>query len=301
MLEALREYDEIRDGKLEVHLRIKPHPAFTAAQTVKEETKRRREAEYKYRQAKLLLDYYFSIFPETQEDHEIKSESINIIELPPKNNDEDIAGRYLSREEYQSLSASERNQLALDRFWTRKKSKQLIGRLYEQYVGWLYEKEGWEVKYYGISEGYSDLGRDLICHKGAATRIIQCKNWSSSKQIYEKHIFQLFGTTYEYAKNNPFEEVMGVFFTSTKLSELARSFAKEFHIELHENFMLQRFPLIKCNIGREGERIYHLPFDQQYYNTYIKPKDGDFYCMTVAEAEAKGFRRAYRWRGDSDF
>jgi hypothetical protein len=26
-------------------------------------------------------------------------------------------------------------------------------------------------------------------------------------------------------------------------------------------------------------------------------KAGEFYAMTVAEAEAKGFRRAWRWRG----
>lgn len=26
---------------------------------------------------------------------------------------------------------------------------------------------------------------------------------------------------------------------------------------------------------------------------------GDFYCETVQEAEEKGFRRAYRWQGNS--
>ena len=101
-------------------------------------------------------------------------------------------------------------------------------------------------------------------------------------------------------KNNPFEEVRAVFFTSTQLSELAHMFAKEFRIELHEGFELQRFPIIKCNIGREGEKIYHLPFDQQYYTTKIKSADGDFYCSTAAEAEAKGFRRAYRWHGERE-
>ena len=161
--------------------------------------------------------------------------------------------------------------------------------------------DGWIVDYFGISEGLSDLGRDLICHKDMTTLIIQCKNWSKSKSIYEKHIFQLFGTKYEYVKkHSPFEDVIGVFYTSTTLSYLARSFAKEFNIELHENFELKRFPIIKCNIGREGEKIYHLPFDQQYYRTKIIPKDGDFYCSSVAEAEAKGFRRAYRWHGNNE-
>ena len=101
-------------------------------------------------------------------------------------------------------------------------------------------------------------------------------------------------------KHEHFENVRAVFFTSTKLSDLARSFAKTFGVELHEEVKLERFPVIKCNIGREGEKIYHLPFDQQYYTTRIKPQDGDCYCSTVAEAESLGFRRAYRWHGDRD-
>jgi len=44
------------------------------------------------------------------------------------------------------------------------------------------------------------------------------------------------------------------------------------------------------------EKIYHLPFDQQYDNTKIFEK-GEFYCRTTEEAERKGFRRAFRWHG----
>lgn len=36
--------------------------------------------------------------------------------------------------------------------------------------------------------------------------------------------------------------------------------------------------------------------DQQYDNVVIAA-DGEFYAATVAEAEAAGFRRAYRWHG----
>ena len=296
----LKIYEERKDMSLTRYLKTKSHPAFTAAQILNEETRKRRTAEYDLRRTRLMLDYYLSVLPDAQDEHELTSEKIDMTEAPPENTDEDIAGRYLSNEEYYSLSITERNQLALDRFWARKKSKQLIGRLYEQYIGYLYERDGWLVEYFGINKGFSDLGRDLLCHKDNTTLIVQCKNWSHSKTIYEKHIFQLFGTTYEYMKKNPFEEISGVFYTSTSLSELARSFAREFHIEFHENFRFEQFPIIKCNIGKEGERIYHLPFDQQYYTTRINPKDGDFYCMTVAEAEAKGFRRAYRWHGSKD-
>ena len=50
------------------------------------------------------------------------------------------------------------------------------------------------------------------------------------------------------------------------------------------------YPMIKCNINN-NERIYHLPFDQQYHRAEIK-NDGEFYAWTVEEATRNGFRRA---------
>jgi hypothetical protein len=47
---------------------------------------------------------------------------------------------------------------------------------------------------------------------------------------------------------------------------------------------------------RDGERIYHLPFDEMYDATVVHPDRGEFYRATVAEAEEEGFRRAMRWR-----
>jgi hypothetical protein len=54
------------------------------------------------------------------------------------------------------------------------------------------------------------------------------------------------------------------------------------------------YPQIKCNISSTGEKIYHLPFDQQYYNTIID-KEGEFYAWNVGEAERAGFRRARKY------
>jgi hypothetical protein len=56
----------------------------------------------------------------------------------------------------------------------------------------------------------------------------------------------------------------------------------------------------KCNIARDGERIYHLPFDQQYDRTVIEADRGKCYASTVADAERAGFRRAWRWHGHAD-
>ena len=57
----------------------------------------------------------------------------------------------------------------------------------------------------------------------------------------------------------------------------------------------KNYPMIKCNINQATkEKIYHLPFDQQYDRTKIVPTLGEFYAQSVAEAESKGFRRAWR-------
>jgi hypothetical protein len=60
---------------------------------------------------------------------------------------------------------------------------------------------------------------------------------------------------------------------------------------------MKDFPRIKCNINN-GNRIYHLPFDQQYDTTKIE-NIGEFYAISVKDAEAKGFRRAVRWLGNN--
>jgi hypothetical protein len=92
--------------------------------------------------------------------------------------------------------------------------------------------------------------------------------------------------------------VTGTFTTTTTLSDRAREFAHVLDINVEENFPLEDYPRIKCNIAhRTGERIYHLPFDQQYDATMIEAARGELYAATCAEAEDLGFRRAWRWRG----
>ena len=67
---------------------------------------------------------------------------------------------------------------------------------------------------------------------------------------------------------------------------------------VEKNFPLGDYRRIKCNIARRGgERIYHLPFDQQYDTTVIESARGECYVATAGEAEQLGFRRAWRWRG----
>lgn len=145
------------------------------------------------------------------------------------------------------------------------------------------------------------MGRDIIAKKGDEILIIQCKYWSSVKQIHENHITQLYGTTVSYCIENNVEpnRVKGVLVTNIQLSDMAKRMADYLGIKYTENFAMGDYPRIKCNIGsnKNGQtKIYHLPFDQQYDVTKISGK-GEFYAMTVAEAEEAGFRRAFKWFG----
>jgi hypothetical protein len=215
----------------------------------------------------------------------------------------DPVRKYLTRDEWSNMSESERNQKALENYISsHSKTKWQIGRDYELSVGYAYVKKGYKVDYVGIEMGLNDLGRDLVCKDDNETLIIQCKYWSSAKTIHEKHIFQLYGTTVTYCLENDieFETVKPLFITNTKISQMAKRVAKQLGITLVEDHAFSEYPRIKCNIGRDEygfiTMIYHLPMDQQYDAAKVC-KTGECYAFSVAEAEAKGFRRAYRWFG----
>lgn len=211
--------------------------------------------------------------------------------------------KWLSPEEYSCLSDTQKNQLALERYQSRNKTDWEIGIEYERYIGYLYETNGYNVRYIGATEGVNDMGRDLIAEKDNAVYIIQCKRWSTEKQIHEKHIFQLFGTTYILNLDETKKRFIPVFYTTTHLSDVAEKCAAGLDIEVHQNFEYKDFPMIKCNIGKDENgnptKIYHLPFDQQYDRVRIGALDGECYVSSVSEAEEKGFRRAYRWHGNN--
>ena len=60
------------------------------------------------------------------------------------------------------------------------------------------------------------------------------------------------------------------------------------------------YPSVKCNVARRtGNKIFHLPFDQQYDTVLIEEERLECYVKTVSEAEALGFRHAYRWKGET--
>jgi hypothetical protein len=218
--------------------------------------------------------------------------------------DEDPVAKYVPKSEWTNLSVSERNQLALERYLqpNRKRGLWSIGIDYERFIGYENERQGYIVEYHGATQGKEDLGIDLICKKGKEVLIVQCKRLSQVKGIpvRENVIAQVFGAAefYRMSQNNKIK-VTPVLVTSYILSETARKFAQHLKVQLYENYEQVPYPMIKCNISRStGEKIYHLPMDQQYDKVIIGDTPGEFYASTVIEAEKSGFRRAFQWKGN---
>ena len=293
------DYLHLQDLKDVNYLQAKPHPAFTAAEKVREIAAQKRTLQQQCKLQEYQLTLYETIFPWLSDFKEISSEDLQQFaesEIAPESEYSSLK-KWLSPQEYRSLSSDDRLQLALERYSKRQKSNWQIGIEYERYVGYCYEKKGYRVRYNGATEGLEDMGRDLIISKDKKMYVIQCKRWSVEKTIHEKHIFQLYGTTILQKMEHPDCTVGSLFITTTSLSDLAKSCADYLAITVVENFPLKEYPLIKCNVSKDGDQIYHLPFDQQYDRVIINPSDGDFYASTIAEAESKGFRHAWRWSG----
>ena len=246
-------------------------------------------------------------------------ELIKSIYLETNSEEEDPVAFYITKAEFETLTVTERNQRALNRYWNRNKDPWQIGRDYERYIGYLYEINGFKVQYHGIEKIKDDLGRDLICTKGNKIEIIQCKYWSNQKGIpvRENHIAQLYGTTVKYFLDHKrsneriqidlFPEllkqdsIIPVLISTTELSPTAKDFAAVLGIKVENIQMNNDYPCIKCNINfQTNDKIYHLPFDQQYDNTMIDQTKGEMWVKTVQEAEIFGFRRAWKWKSNKD-
>ena len=278
------------------YLKSKKNPALVEAKRIDELKKTTKDIIEEKEFLKYKLEYIRAMYPNIDDIFDDAFESPSEFELETEETTDRVR-LYIEPEEYNKLSITERNQLALDKYIQGNKTDWQIGRDYELYIGQLCEKLNYKVEYTGIAQRLEDMGRDLIVidQSSTDTYIIQCKNWSQRSEIHEKHIFQLYGSTVLYRIDHPYFNVKAVFVTTTNLSPKAQEFADVLDIEVIHAKM-NEFSRIKCNINKDGEYIYHLPFDQQYDKVQIV-NEGERYATTVAEAEAAGFRRAYRWNG----
>ena len=210
--------------------------------------------------------------------------------------DYQVVSKYLTPEEYNNLSSIDKYQLALDRYLNRKKqSLWEIGISYERYIGYIYEQKNYKVTFFGATKGFEDLGRDLIAENNEEILIIQCKYWRKERVIRENTVFQLYGTMI-LKQLETTKKVKGILVTTTTLSSEAIKIANYLNITIREKENFDKtYPCIKCNINSTTkEKIYHLPFDQQYDKININIKKNELYVSTVKEAENLGFRKALR-------
>lgn len=292
------------------YLEHKPHPAYGTAELIKRQFRNKAKEAIKAETiATYKLQALLAIFPQLNDyvdDEDGLDELSQYVNYTEFIDNRDSARDYLSDAEWKSLSTIERNQLALNRYIEkRNKSNWAIGRDYEMLCAHKLREKGYIVEMHGIEKRLEDLGRDLIAVKNRdlfnddihEVFVIQCKFWGKNKIIRENVALQLFGTTIAYDIEKfglaPNIKVIPVLMIPrfSILSEIAQNFIRRLgiHIEYQD---MTNFPRIKCNINN-GNKIYHLPFDQQYDRAQIK-NTGEFYAYTVAEAESKGFRRAMR-------
>lgn len=279
----------------------KERPAFSTANQIKYLKAQSALHLSQFHEMKYRWDSLIQTFPELSKyvedeagfEYLIQQESLEEAET-----NYDHARDYLSKEEWDNLSTDERNQRALDNYINRPKGSWEIGIEYEMYIEYLLRKEGYHTIPHGSLYGLKDLGRDIIASKeengNTQTLIIQCKRWSNTEghEIHENTICQIFGTAMEYSLQHEKEIVVPIVYTTGRISDTARLFANKLNVDIRQTEM-GTFPRIKCNINANGDQIYHLPFDQQYYATKIE-YDGEFYAFTIKEATDAGFRRAHK-------
>lgn len=295
------------DSEIYRDLRLKSRPALKAAEEVREARAIARGHKRELNLLRPQLRLYESLAPWLTEftdcsvqdlldglDEERRLESAHDVGVDP-------VSLYVPKAEWSKMSESDRNQLALDRYWqaSRKRSAWMAGIEYERFVGYCYEKYGYRVRYHGAEAGKGDMGIDLICSNDEEVLVIQCKRLSPEKGIpvHENVIAQVYGAAKFYTMTMKLkQDAVPLIVTTYECSKTAREFASHLGVRRYEQFHFQQYPCIKCNISQStGERIYHLPFDQQYDSTIIGDVKGEFYAQTVTEAENEGFRRAYRW------
>lgn len=198
--------------------------------------------------------------------------------------------------DWSALPTAQRSQMELERWVRRRKASAWIAGIdYEGYVAWKLEQDGFTVERRGEILGLDDLGIDLIARRPGVVWCIQCKR--RKELIRENTIAQIFGSA-SYWKAARENDARPVIFTSGNLSEVARAFADQLGVQVHDAVSLDEYPRIKCHINDVGEKIYHLPMDQQYHQVRLHQETGDRTVLTAMEAERLGFRRAMRWSGE---
>ena len=288
----------------------KSRPARAAAETIREVNQKARHQKQIADTLRNQIDLYESLAPWLKEFNDVTVEEV-IEGLKESLFADTVSGehparKYLSSTEWNALSDADKLQKSLDNYLNPRRKKTLwqVGIDFERFIGHLYEEKGFKVIFHGATSGVADLGIDLICRKKNELVIVQCKRLAAIKQIpvRENTVAQIFGAAEYYRLREQVPKnvrVTPTLVTSYILSDQAREFAMHLGVEIQERVEITPYPTIKCNINpNTKEKIFHLPFDQQYDKIVVGDVDGECYVATVEEALSKGFRHAYKWQGN---
>lgn len=279
----------------------KIRPSMKSAEILGEIKNDYKNLQIENRQLKLMLSEFIPD-EETNTKEEKEESSFDVEEKAYK------YGR-LPKEQWEKLTYVEKLDVVLERYKNSWKDKLNIGLEFERYCGYLYEKKGYQVKYWGILNGKSDGGIDLVAKSKTKTLYIQCKYWGTSKTIRENTISQLFGSalkmaldngeTYEtFIKKVKSEKIRIILLTKTEISEEAKSFCEKLNVIYQEKIEIkQNYPRVKLVYGEE--KIFYIPTDLQYDNISFGSTNKEYdRAFTCKEAEEKGYRHCYKWRGN---
>lgn len=174
-------------------------------------------------------------------------------------------------------------------------SKKEIGKMYERYIGFLKEQEGYSVEYHGINFRHKDSGIDLVCKRDNEVLLVQCKRLSHLKVIHEDILNKLRGSLEEYKAKTENDNVKAEVCASSQFAEDSINAAKIHNIKISVIPFDSEYPSIKCNISKGLKHffpIYHPLYDR----ISINPTLGECYCKTAEEAYQKGFQPVkIRW------
>lgn len=172
-----------------------------------------------------------------------------------------------------------------------------IGKRYERYVGYMLEIDGWCVDFDGIRDGIANQGVDITAKKGNEIKLIQCKRWSTKREIQYNAAMLLVGHKVDEQRKNPNKKIsLSIWTQNDNLGAAAKEICDNNNIEhIVSKYPFDKgeeYPLIKCNIGANGAKIYHIPGNANYDTIKIETHKGEFYAYTPAEAVASNFRPA---------
>lgn len=301
MLNFYDEYFEKFIKKYQDYFLYKRNPSPKSAQVLSEIKVDYKKLQIENRQLKLTLSEFIT-----------DDEKNTVAEKEEHSfDDENRAYKYgrFSKEEWEKLNYIEKLDAVLEKYKNSWKDKLNIGLEFERYCGYLYEKKGYQVKYWGILNGKADGGIDLIAKNKTKTLYIQCKYWGNSKTIRENTISQLFGSalkmaidngeTYEsFIKKVKAEKIRIILLTKTEISEEAKQFCEKLNVIYKENIEIKLdYPRIKLVYGED--KIFYIPTDLQYDNIIFSSSNKEYgRCFTCKEAENLGYRHCYKWRGN---